>query len=387
MIRITTNGTLRGYRSNLARSSKHQYDAMQTVLTQRQFHSFSDDPAAATRSFRFHSQLSRIQDQINNSTSVIGKFESAEDCLAAVSKQYREEVGSSMMAENAPTGAGVNALGKQLKGLAESMTKTLNTQYGDSFIFAGSDGQNVPFEIKSTGTTNVYGVETKGIYFRGLDLASNSNVAALDKIGEETLYVDIGLGLTLNPDGTAVPSTAYNSALVGSKILGYGTDSDGEPTDIISLAQQLGELYSLADEDGYFPDEKGQVFYAKDANGNLIQQKDAEGNPMVDEDGQPVYVQAEKLSEKTNRMFGKLKSAYDEFVQQYTEIDTRSAYLKNNDSRLNDMSDTVQEQIYQNDQVDLADALTTFAWAQYAYNAALRVGNQVLSQSFIDYMN
>ena len=34
----------------------------------------------------------------------------------------------------------------------------------------------------------------------------------------------------------------------------------------------------------------------------------------------------------------------------------------------------------------MADALTTFAYAQYTYNAALRVGNQVLSQSFIDYM-
>ena len=38
------------------------------------------------------------------------------------------------------------------------------------------------------------------------------------------------------------------------------------------------------------------------------------------------------------------------------------------------------------DRVDLADALTTFAYAQYSYNAALRVGNDILSQSFIDYM-
>ena len=36
--------------------------------------------------------------------------------------------------------------------------------------------------------------------------------------------------------------------------------------------------------------------------------------------------------------------------------------------------------------VDMAEALTEFSWAEYAYNAALKVGNSILSQSFIDFM-
>ena len=37
-------------------------------------------------------------------------------------------------------------------------------------------------------------------------------------------------------------------------------------------------------------------------------------------------------------------------------------------------------------QVDLAEAITNFSWQQYCYNAALKIGNQLLSQSLIDYM-
>ena len=54
---------------------------------------------------------------------------------------------------------------------------------------------------------------------------------------------------------------------------------------------------------------------------------------------------------------------------------------------IRDSKDTLQTQYEGLDRVDLADALTTFAYAQYSYNAALRVGNDILSQSFIDYMS
>ena len=36
--------------------------------------------------------------------------------------------------------------------------------------------------------------------------------------------------------------------------------------------------------------------------------------------------------------------------------------------------------------IDMADAITQYSWAQYAYNAALKVGTSILSPSFIDFM-
>ena len=35
---------------------------------------------------------------------------------------------------------------------------------------------------------------------------------------------------------------------------------------------------------------------------------------------------------------------------------------------------------------DMAIAITNYSYSQYAYNAALRIGVNILSQSFIDFM-
>ena len=39
------------------------------------------------------------------------------------------------------------------------------------------------------------------------------------------------------------------------------------------------------------------------------------------------------------------------------------------------------EQILAIEQCDLADAITSFSWAQYSYNAALKMGNSILSET------
>ena len=36
---------------------------------------------------------------------------------------------------------------------------------------------------------------------------------------------------------------------------------------------------------------------------------------------------------------------------------------------------------------DPAEAISAFSWAQYCYNSALKVGNSILSESLMDYLN
>ena len=57
------------------------------------------------------------------------------------------------------------------------------------------------------------------------------------------------------------------------------------------------------------------------------------------------------------------------------------------EERLEQTASELNEQILGIEQVDLASAITDFSWAQYCYNAALKVGNSILSQSLIDYMS
>ena len=62
MICVTTNGTLRGYRSSLMRSTNNLNAARDKVLSQRNFNSFAEDPTAATQAFKLRRSFSRVDD-------------------------------------------------------------------------------------------------------------------------------------------------------------------------------------------------------------------------------------------------------------------------------------------------------------------------------------
>ena len=112
MFRVTTNGTLRTYRGNLAKASWNQYYAMNTVLTGRRFNSFSEDPALAAQSFRVHAASARNEFQRKTSESAIHKFESAQASLQEIADQYNTALDQAEQGVDAPNQAPVRRLGK-----------------------------------------------------------------------------------------------------------------------------------------------------------------------------------------------------------------------------------------------------------------------------------
>ena len=82
----------------------------------------------------------------------------------------------------------------------------------------------------------------------------------------------------------------------------------------------------------------------------------------------------------------KLKAGQEHTTEKWVELDSKSVFLRTNETQLTTQQSDLNEQILNVEQVDLADAITTFFWEQYCYNAALKIGNQLLSQSLIDYM-
>ncbi|KAF5054832.1 hypothetical protein DSECCO2_384110 [anaerobic digester metagenome] len=92
---------------------------------------------------------------------------------------------------------------------------------------------------------------------------------------------------------------------------------------------------------------------------------------------------SEKL-DGLSKQFTESSSKLADFI---TSIGTKSNFLELTQTRLEDNQFTLNEKIVSVENVDLAAAITDYSWAQYAYNSALKVGNSILSQSFIDFMN
>lgn len=362
MIRITTNGVLNGYRADLRSSFNTLDKARETVLTQRNFNSYSEDPAAATQAFQLRRAWHRTEGQYTNSQSTIRKFNTAWNALASVEEMVDTQAGDSTLASvlygsNSPTGSGRNALGSQLEQLAESIVQTMNAKYGDTFVFAGADELNVPFEWKEIEVTNADGTTstTRELFYRGVNV-NDGDPAVLKELAEETNYVDIGLGIKEDGQEQLIESSAFNNSLTGLSFLSYGTDGDGDPKNVACIVKRMGEILS-----------------ACDANSGVWPEVD----PVTGNGGEAEY----------RRLMGKLEAASHELKNQYVQMDTKAAFLNSNDTQLKDTANTLNEQFLDIEQCDLADAITAFSWAQYCYNAALKVGNSILSESLMDYMN
>ena len=156
MIRATTGGVLRSYRSNLMKSFVSMNSARDTMLTQRNFNSYAEDPASAAKAFRLRKSRMAVESQYDVCSETYHKYQSAFSCLDTISKLIDTENGGTQLSTlksttlkmlNDPTGDARTQLTKALDQMSETIVQNLNQKYGDNFIFAGADGHNVPFEV------------------------------------------------------------------------------------------------------------------------------------------------------------------------------------------------------------------------------------------------
>lgn len=433
MVRATTGGVLKSYRYNLMNSFISSNKARETVLTQRVFNSYAEDPAAAAKSFRLRKSRMMTSSQLSVCQDTYYKHSAGFQCLLTIDELIDTTngkgtamttlKGTTLEMLNDPKGDARVQLTKVLDQLSDTIVQNLNQTYGDDFIFAGADGQNVPFTVEE-----VNGV--KKLFYRGVsvdatppgailtDAATGNNVLdgngnyvmassptlsqdeyddaiaageatgnfisykasdgsgvtvdryvriadaetmseedynkaktdaeKLDYLMNEKRFVDIGLGLQEDENGKLIESSAFNDALNGLTFLGYGMDEDGDPKNIYSIIQKLkGIAESVPDEGTWSAD---------------------------------VY-------EDFRGLVSKLEDASSNFKTEFTNMDAGTQKLKNNMSLLEDNVYSLKEQYSNIEDVNMADAITSFIWAEYCYNAALKVGNSILSQSLMDYLN
>ena len=177
--------------------------------------------------------------------------------------------------------------------------------------------------------------------------ATTKDAEKLKYLMNEKQFVDIGLGFQENENGQLIESSAYNAALNGLTFIGYGLDADGDPKNIYSLVQKMKEIGARV--------------------------KDGENWTKADYD-------------EFNGLVKKLEKASSEFKTEFTNMSAGTQKLENNVELLEDNFYNLQEQYSDIEDVDMADAITSFVWAQYCYNAALKVGNSILSESLMDYL-
>ncbi len=367
--RITTNGVLRNYRSNLFKSYDRLNTSMERVQTERKFNSYAEDPIAASRGFQLRRELWRTNDQINNTNSTASKFQTGFSAMGFICDGDTDHPGvngivASLTNLNDTTGDARSALAQDMESQADSVLQLLNVTYGGDFVFAGADCHEVPFTWKLDDKG-----KRVGLLYRGIDLdtpdpddwddatlkakfgpdadfekvfgmtkdEARKNYDKLKELTKETTYVDIGLGMDEDENG-AVPTSAYDTALSGLNFIGYGLDEDGDPKNTVSLLLRMADVARNYDGD------------------------------------------------KAARLYGKLVNSVEGVGEARVEVGAKVTFLNANVRQLQNTETNLNEQRHDIENIDPALAITELSYASYCYNAALKIGNSILSGSLLDYM-
>ncbi len=224
-------------------------------------------------------------------------------------------------------------------------------------LSAGKTNADVLNALKSAGSLTAADGSTldlSGIQMSG-DLScpvtdGMTSSPAYDNVGQDGLkalasekaYVDLGLGLSFNADGTINSQSAFNTAIPGLSFLGYGT---AEGTDISN------NLYCLL---GQIADQLESESYSYESL-----------QPYLDN----------------------FNSQIDGLLAEVTKSGTKSTYLETATNRLQSIGDSISEKLSNVEFVEPSDALIDYKIQSAAYTAALQIGSSILKPSLLDFLD
>ncbi len=179
-----------------------------------------------------------------------------------------------------------------------------------------------------------------------------TDIVNLDSLANESVYVDIGLGITQNANGSVSDQSAFNSALSGISYLGYGTTS--VTANGITTSNVPNNVYSLLTK------------IASDLNNSSLSGTSL--TAAIDPYMTNLTNSQDKLEAKQTQVGSKLQLLSD-----------TATYLQNIGTSLDDRDNDVEY-------IDVTDAITNYYMQQYCYEASLKVGSETLPQSLMDYL-
>lgn len=330
-MRITTNMTRRNYQNNLNSSLTGLEQARRQAETGRRFSNSFEDPSAAARAKILENRYARNEDYLNAVDNTMKWQDTQEDVITQLGK-ITQEVDENYLptALTGTSAAQRDTFAATLRAMQKSMVNALNTKYGNAYAMAGVDGQNPPFELTEDGK----------VLYRGLDVDDPANADVMEQLSKEHAYIDLGFGLTFE-NGEVVSSSAFDSSLPGIKVVGFGQDPDsGQNRNLISL---MGEMADILDADTFDSDSYEKLWT--------------------------------QFSKGTSDMQNCL-----------TEVGTKSQLLTATKERLENEKLNITTQFDSAVNINEAEALMNFSYAQYVYNVALKIGTSLLSPSLLDFM-
>lgn len=335
MTRITTNMIMRNYQNNLTSTLGGLESARKQVETGRRFSKSYEDPSASAKAAILERRYARNYEYLENAENVQKWQDTQEDAInglvklaSTVTKDYSVQAVNGTNQDESTR----KTFAQTLRSMQGTLLNTINAKYGDTFVLSGNAGDKPPFE---------YDAENNILTYRGIDVNTTDpdELETLKQLSNEHTYMDLGFGLTFS-NGEIVPSSALDAALPAINAIGYGKTDDGTSKNMFIL---LGQMADELEKPNFNADEYKKLWnQVEDINKNLNDQLANLG------------VKTQLITSTTERLENEKLAIETQF-----------------DSAVN---------------IEPAEAIMNYSWANYAYNSALKVGTSIITPSLLDFL-
>ena len=362
-MRVTSSMLVSNFMNNL-NTNMARLDKLQTQMaTNRKFAHLSDDPVGVIYSQQARYRLNRLQHYQKNVESAEGWLTQAETTLSDLNELVKSAYEACIdVSTDVKSPSDKKNASEYLGQLRDQLLQTLNSTFGDKFVFGGYNttgyvdgGKTVtPFTLEAVPVTvqkrNELGdymwlsqpdpndpstwvpdtevVSREVLHYNNVDLTDPANAGVIQTLREDVLHFSVGIGVDM-------PVT-----LNGIDVVFYGTDEvTGEPKNIFSL---LDDLYRSANN-GYSPEHISVHI------------------PELQEAQSHLLAYTAELGGRANRL-EILSSRYEQDELNYTQMKSDA------------------------EDADAAEVIMNFKMAESVYKAALATGSYIIQPTLMDFL-
>lgn len=325
-MRITESMITSSYNRNLQNNLSNMNASFTRLTSKRQFNHVSEAPAQAAKAFAARRQIAKNEEYTVAAGNAASELQTASDNIMNLSSLFDTIYEQASKAGGIKDQDSLNAIADTLKGMKEEVLSLMNVQYGNKYLFGGTNTESAPFTVDDSGALLYNGVSVDGY-----DPADPNTHFPSDK----DMYLDIGYASTgLNADHRGIKISTS-----GAEVLGYGTDSTGRVNNIYSILDKMENQLRAGDQTG--------------AIESLENLKDKQSN----------------------------------ITTAVSEIGSRQNMLERTTDRLSAELLTLQKRQESLESVKMEEEATEYKTLQNAWEATLQIGSNLILPSIFDFMS
>lgn len=410
-MRVTSSTYYKQYAKTVQDLHSELNKSMQQVSSGKKFDSAKEDPLSYYGGMKIDSEYTDADTKNTVISDVNNRLYQQESGATAIQTEMRTLNTDILRLANESTSgstAAVDTMNRDMKQRLQTITEDLNASYENFYVFGGNDMSTIPFSLDVDNEENPTKftlnfdhhfpgeTDTTTRMSISYELKDNGDLK-LTFSGKRTDDTKINdKGTTLSSDET-LDYIKKSMSEEGRMSLGYGNltnrttlpDTYTGGLNVLTGISSAG-LKSMSDSDAktLIQDRLEKTPIALTSQAVLATSRFLKAAGGVTGDSVSAAGEAERtnMSSTLKKVIGEWDSSEQRVATSYRELGIKQSVLKDTQSKLDLIKDTLQSNYDDRMGIDPYEAITKMYSQQYAYNAAIKVGSNIMQSSLFDYV-